>query len=207
MFLLFCWRVLGPRLPSPPASMEAVVAAQSHQWYHIGGVRTTATEHAARHTPNNQTSYFDGWFDGQAPGVLHWSRDTTEDASCPFAEEYTPWPRGNPPSDVPHALRGWRAWTPPWLLWQPCRGKLWYRGRGARPWLGVPLAAWVGGSDEACRGGGRTEQSILCQRRPPCKNSPSSDKKKCTRCVQGIVRYQMWSLDEGWGLDQLLMRK
>ncbi len=34
--------------------MEAVAAAQSHQWYHRGDVRTTATEHAARHTPDDR---------------------------------------------------------------------------------------------------------------------------------------------------------
>jgi hypothetical protein len=35
-------------------------------------------------------------------------------------------------------------------------------------------------------------QSILCQRSPPCGNFfPVTKTEKCTRCVQGIARYQM----------------
>ena len=38
------------------------------------------------------------------------------------------------------------------------------------------------------------------------RNSPPSDKtEKCTRCVQGIPSYRINSLDESWGLDQLLI--
>ena len=51
------------------------------------------------------------------------SRDTREDASCPFSKEYTPRPHGDPPSDVPHAWCGWGAWTPLQLLRRPRRGR------------------------------------------------------------------------------------
>ena len=38
------------------------------------------------------------------------------------------------------------------------------------------------------------------------ENSPPSDKtEKCTRCVQGIVRYPIKSLDKGWDWNQLLI--
>jgi len=34
---------------------------------------------------------------------------------------------------------------------------------------------------------------------------PVTKTEKCTRCVQGIARYQIWSKDKGWGWDQLLV--
>jgi len=38
------------------------------------------------------------------------------------------------------------------------------------------------------------------------RNSPPSDKtEKCTRCVQGIPSYRIYSLDESCSLDQLLI--
>ena len=65
----------------------------------------------------------------------------------------------------------------------------------------------MGGSNEACRGGGRTEQSILCQRSPPCKNSPSSDKKKVHKMCARYCEIPDVKFRQGLGFGPIINEK
>jgi len=101
--------------------------------------------HAAQHTPNDRTSYFDR--------LVHKPQEF-----CIEAETRRRMHHAHSPKNILHGhavillpmsftfcTGGGGAWTPPRLLRRPRRWRMWYRGRGARPWLRVPLAAWVGG--------------------------------------------------------------
>jgi hypothetical protein len=66
---------------------------------------------------------------------------------------------------------------------------------------------WHEGDVPLGEGGQWRPQSILCQRRPPCGNSPSSDKNRKVHKMCGVryLKIPISSLDEGWAWNQLLI--
>ncbi len=67
------------------------------------------------------------------PGAHAWKQRQGEDALHPSVIKYSMAAWWSSFWCCPCLHEGW-TWMPPWLLWPPRRGNIWYQLRGAQPW-------------------------------------------------------------------------